>query len=128
MRRELLITGALFALSHSLSASAQVAEGDAESGADIFAIDCRTCHGGMIAPALRGVVGRPIASLSSYAGYSDALKAKGGETWTETNLDTFLTAPGEFAPGTLMIKTLPEATMRADVIAYLKSLPAPSAS
>lgn len=126
MRFELLILAVAAAL--SAPAMAQEAQGDAEAGAEIYAADCRTCHGGMIAPALRGVVGRQIASLPAYPGFSAALKTKSGQTWTEAALDAFLAAPADFAPGTLMSKSVPDAQMRADIIAYLKSLPPPAAS
>ena len=86
---------------------------------------CKGCHGVSIAPTLRGVVGRPIASVATFAGYSDGLKAKRAMSWTEANLDAFLTAPGTFAPGTLMTQTIPDAQVRADLIAYLALLPPP---
>jgi len=126
MHRELLILAAIAVL--STPALAQQAQGDADAGAEVFAADCRACHGGMIAPALRGVFGRQIATLPGYSGYSEALKAKTSQSWTEATLDTFLTAPADFAPGTLMSKSVPDAQMRADIIAYLKSLPPPTAS
>ena len=98
---------------------------DADAGADIYATDCRGCHAVSIAPTLRGVLNRPIASNSAFAGYSAALKAKSADTWTEANLDAFLSAPQTFAPGTLMAKAVPDAQQRADLIAYLASLPPP---
>lgn len=99
--------------------------GDADAGAEIYATDCRGCHAVSIAPTLRGVLNRPIASAAGFAGYSEALKAKSPETWTEASLDAFLTAPQTFAPGTLMVKATPDAQQRADLIAYLASLPPP---
>ncbi len=99
--------------------------GDADAGAEIYATDCRGCHAVSIAPTLRGVLNRPIASNSAFVGYSDALKAKSAETWTEASLDAFLTAPQTFAPGALMVKSTPDAQQRADLIAYLASLPPP---
>jgi cytochrome c len=74
---------------------------------------------------LRGVIGRPIASVAEFSGYSDGLKSKGAETWSAANLDAFLTAPAAFAPGTLMVKSLPDAQQRADVIAFIATLPPP---
>lgn len=112
------------------SAGAQVAPaptlaGDAEAGAELYSAECRGCHAVSIAPTLRGIIGRPIASVAAFTGYSDGLKSKSGETWSEANLDTFLTAPSVFAPGTLMVKALPDAQQRADVIAYIATLPPP---
>jgi cytochrome c len=98
---------------------------DAEAGAETYNSVCKGSHGVSIAPTLRGVVGRPIASVASFAGYSDALKAKSSMSWTETNLDAFLTAPATFAPGTLMTQTIADAQQRADLIAYLAMLPPP---
>lgn len=99
--------------------------GDAEAGAETYNTVCKGCHGVSIAPTLRGVVGRPIASVTSFAGYSDALKAKSSMSWSEANLDAFLTAPAAFAPGTLMTQAIADAQQRADLIAYLAMLPPP---
>jgi cytochrome c len=98
---------------------------DAEAGAETYTTVCKGCHGVSIAPTLRGVVGRPIASVVSFAGYSDALKSKSSMSWTEANLDAFLTDPARFAPGTLMTQTIADAQQRADLIAYLAMLPPP---
>ena len=98
--------------------------GDVKAGSEIYNAVCKGCHGVSIAPTLRGVVGRPIAS-TDFAGYSEGLKAKQAMTWTPENLDTFLTAPLEFAPGTLMVQTIPEPQKRANIIAFLEKLPPP---
>jgi cytochrome c len=98
---------------------------DEEAGADLYNSVCKGCHGVSIAPTLRGVVGRPIASVATFAGYSEGLKAKSSLTWTKENLDVFLTSPADFAPGTQMTQKIPEAQRRADIIAYLESLPPP---
>lgn len=98
---------------------------DPEAGAETYNTVCKGCHGVSIAPTLRGVVGRRIASVATFAGYSDALKARSAMSWTEANLEAFLTAPGAFAPGTLMTQTIPDAQQRADLIAYLTTLPPP---
>jgi cytochrome c len=118
-----LAAGALALVLAAASASDLVA--DPEAGAETYNSVCKGCHGVSIAPTLRGVVGRPIASVGSFAGYSDALKAKSSMTWTEANLDAFLTAPATFAPGTLMTQTITDAQQRADLIAYLAMLPPP---
>lgn len=119
----------------SASATAQVAPippaststlmGDAEAGAELYSTECRGCHSVSIAPTLRGVIGRPIASVAAFTGYSDGLKAKSSEIWSEANLDSFLTAPSAFAPGTLMVKAFADPQQRADVIAYIATLPPP---
>lgn len=101
--------------------------GDAEAGGEVYAAQCKGCHTVSIAPTLRGVAERPIASVADFGGYSPALKAKAGESWTPRNLDAFLAAPGAFAPGTRMVLSIPDPQVRADVIAYLRTLPPPRA-
>lgn len=108
-----------------VASSASDIVGDPEAGAETYTTVCKGCHGVSIAPTLRGVIGRPIASVATFAGYSDALKTKSSMTWTQANLDAFLTEPAAFAPGTLMTQTIADAQRRADLIAYLASLPPP---
>jgi cytochrome c len=98
--------------------------GDADAGAELYSSVCKECHGVSLAPTLRGVVGRPIASVESFD-YSDALMAKKSMTWTEANLNAFLSSPADFAPGTQMTKSIKDAQFRADIIAYLATLPPP---
>ena len=115
----LLIGGAVASAQETLPA------GDVEAGAEVYAAQCKGCHTVSIAPTLRGVADRRIAGVSTFAGYSDGLKAKAGETWTAANLDAFLAAPATFAPGTRMVMAMPDPQIRADVIAYIRSLPPP---
>lgn len=110
----------------SAAGSGSAIAGDANAGAEIFDSVCEECHGAAAtAPTLRGVIGRPFASIESFDGYSDALKAKKSLTWTPANLDLFLKSPKDFVPGTLMYKRVPDAKDRADIIAFLASLPPP---
>jgi cytochrome c len=102
--------------------AARAEEGDPDAGADLYDSVCKGCHGVNIGPTLRGVVGRRIASVESFMGYSDALKSLKDRTWTPELLDKFLQAPAELAPGTLMTQVVPEAQTRADLIAYLATL------
>jgi cytochrome c len=102
--------------------------GDADAGAETYATQCKGCHTVSIAPTLRGVADRPIASVADFGGYSPGLKARSAETWTAKNLDAFLTAPQAFAPGTRMVMAVPDAQARADVIAYIRALPPPRMS
>jgi cytochrome c len=99
-----------------------------QHGAEV-AKQCQACHnfqegqGAKIGPDLYGVVGRPIASVPGF-NYSTALKAKGG-TWDFDTLNTWLTKPSAFAPGTAMtFAGLSNEKQRADVIDYLDSLSA----
>jgi cytochrome c len=65
--------------------------------------------------------------------FSAGMKAKGG-TWTDEDLNQFLTNPKAFVPGTAMgFAGIPKESERADVIAYLHTLadnpvPLPTAS
>lgn len=102
------------------------ASGDAERGEQLFEATCAECHGAAAtAPTLRGVIGRPIASVANYYGYSEALKSKSSLTWTKENLDAYLKSPTDFAPGNLMYREYPDAQFRADIIAFLETLPPP---
>lgn len=97
--------------------------GDEEAGAELYAAQCRGCHTVSIAPTLRGVADRPIASVSGFGGYSEGLKARSSEAWTVENLEAFLAAPTTFAPGTRMVMAVPDPQARADLIAYIRTLP-----
>ena len=97
-------------------------EGDPDAGAELYNSVCKGCHGVNIGPTLRGVVGRRIASVEAFQGYSAALKALNDRTWTPELLDKFLQGPAELAPGTLMTQVVPQAQTRADLIAYLATL------
>jgi cytochrome c2 len=97
-------------------------------GADGPLKDCVVCHsvetGGplRVAPPLHGIVGARKARYEWYA-YSDALRKAGG-TWTEADLDKFLTSPSKFVPGTTKtILGYSDAKKRADIIAALKNAP-----
>jgi cytochrome c len=138
-RTVLLLAGILFAASAILAWNARAQSsagaanttetaisGDANAGAELFDSVCEECHGAAAtAPTLRGIIGRPAASIESFDGYSEALKAKKSLNWTPANLNLFLKSPKDFVPGTLMYKTVPDEKDRADIIAYLASLPPP---
>jgi cytochrome c len=109
-----------------LSGSA-FAAGDAEKGKQVFK-KCGMCHQigpdakSLVGPPLTGVVGRKAASVPDFT-YSPGLKklADSGLTWTDANLDKYLTDPKAMVPGSPMALALPDAADRADVIAYLKT-------
>jgi len=93
---------------------------------------CQSCHNfgegepSKQGPHLYGVVGRPEGAIEDFA-YSDGLKAHNaeGDIWTYENLNTFITAPKAYVPGTKMgfagVKSPEE---RADILAYLQTLSA----
>lgn len=101
-----------------------LAAADPAAGEKVFA-KCKACHkvdgANATGPHLDGVVGRPVASVEGF-GYSDGMKAHGGN-WTPEELSHFLTNPKADVAGTKMsFAGLPKVTDRANVIAYLQSL------
>ena len=102
------------------SPSLALGAGDAAVGQDLFLDRCAMCHvaeGGGQGPSLKGVYGRKAATAPGFA-YSAALKAS-GVTWTGPELDRFLTNPARAVPGTAMPIAVPDARIRADLIAFL---------
>jgi len=102
-----------------------LASADTKKG-ESSAKKCAACHTfgkgepNRVGPNLYGVVGRPKGTEGGFT-YSDAMKSKGGN-WSIDDLNTFLTAPQKYVPGTKMsFAGLPKASERADVIAYLNT-------
>lgn len=97
--------------------------GDAEHGKAIYQQVCAACHSteyNGVGPAHKNVFGRRAGTQPNYA-YSPALAAS-GVTWTDSNLNRWLTNPEAMVPGQKMGISVPSAEDRADVIGYLKSL------
>lgn len=100
------------------------AAGDIEAGHVSYQMRCAACHSvdfNGVGPAHRSVLGRNAAEVPGFGGYSKALKAS-GIVWMEPNLDRWLTDPETMVPGQAMGVNVPESIVRADLIAYLKSL------
>ena len=118
------------ALAAGTFASAQSAPpaGDPSKGKQVFAI-CTGCHvlagPSFTAPALAGVVGRKAGTAPGFD-YTKALSGS-GLVWNAETLDRFLADPSKAVPGTAMFSNVPDAQDRADVIAYLKTVPAQAA-
>jgi cytochrome c len=100
---------------------------DAAAGQRVFN-QCRACHtideGGRngVGPNLHGVFGRRAASVEGFR-YSPNMRelAEGGLTWTEENLDKYLTNPKSLVPrGSMAFAGIRNDQQRKDLIAYLK--------
>ncbi len=100
--------------------------GDAVKGKRVFAA-CMTCHAvqegrNNVGPSLYGIVGRTSGSIEGFK-YS-AANQDSDIVWTEENLFAYLENPQAYIPGTIMAYPgLRSPQDRADVIAYLKSVP-----
>jgi alcohol dehydrogenase (cytochrome c) len=101
------------------------AQGSAEAGKKVFETQCSSCHtttaGAQgFGPSLAAVLERRAGTLAGYH-YSTAM-ASSGLVWDATTLDSFLSSSTAKVPGTAMSVSLPKASDRADVIAYLATL------
>ena len=70
---------------------------------------------------LKGVVGRKAGTGDKGFEYSSGLKGS-GLTWTTANLAKFLANPSGLVSGTTMPISLPSASDRNDITAYLATL------
>jgi len=102
----------------TLFSSASAAEGE-----KVFK-KCVACHsiaesgGNKIGPALWGVLGRKVGSVSDYK-YSKAMSAY-GKNWSFEEMDGFLTNPKNWIKGTKMsFAGLKKAEDRAAIILYM---------
>jgi cytochrome c len=100
--------------------------GDATKGAALFTANCAACHNAVKSggdgqgPNLYGVFGRKAGSEAGFP-YSAGF-AKANFNWDEAHLDSWLTKPTSVIPGSYMMYQQPDPQIRADIIAYLKSL------
>jgi cytochrome c len=96
----------------------------------LIANSCAACHhleksqagNRRQGPPLWGIVGRPKAAVTDYV-YSDAMKTAGG-IWSYDDLNSFLTDPRAYLPGTKMegLQGVATPERRADLIRYLRDL------
>src|SRR5690349_4234727 len=98
---------------------------DVGAGQEIYQTQCSPCHSNQagvngIGPSLAGVAGRKAGSLPGFH-FTPALQGS-GLTWTADNFIQFLGDPSKLVPGTAMTVTVPDATGRANLFAYLATL------
>jgi nitrite reductase (NO-forming) len=111
--------------------SAAAPAGNLQAGRQVYR-KCQACHSlepgkNSLGPSLAGIVGKKAAADPSY-NYSSAMRGA-NLTWDLKTLDAYLLDPQKVLPGNKMpfpgLKTDNE---RQDVLAYLASIGAPSAS
>lgn len=78
---------------------------ETESGQLVFNNNCRTCHSmdkgdHRLGPSLHNIVGKKAGSSDGY-GFSPSLQ-NSNITWTEDNLNKFITDPDALVPGNQM--------------------------
>jgi cytochrome c len=96
---------------------------DNNPGKQIFEKRCTGCHAldnEKVGPRVRGVYGRPAASLASFP-YSKVLR-KSGITWDSGTLDKWLTDTDNFIPDNDMAFRVANPEERAAIIGYLKEI------
>ena len=96
---------------------------DPNTGKDLFLRRCSGCHSldtDKEGPRLRGVFGRKAGSVAGFQ-YSDELR-KSGILWDEATLGRWLEDTQRVVPANDMEFRVINATERAALIAYLKSL------
>ena len=118
-----VVSGAILAAALVLAtAGAARADGDAARGEKRFE-ECATCHTlqrgvNNVGPSLYGIIDRKAGEIADFR-YSPAMK-RSGLTWTSQTLDTFIADPQKEVPGNRMpFAGMPDASDRADLIAYL---------
>ena len=120
-----LRTAAIILSAMAFSTGAQAA--DIEAGMKVFK-KCKACHNvdkekNKVGPHLIGVVDRAAGAVEGYK-YSAAMSMASGN-WTYENLNRYLARPAEAVPGTKMdYAGIENARMRADVLAFLRTLAA----
>lgn len=123
------IPSGFFALTFGLLAAAEssgaLAAGDPVAGKAAFADQCSSCHTidpktNGFGPSLSGVVGRHAGAVADFA-YSQAM-ASSKLVWQPADIDAFLTSTTGKVPGTSMPVAIPDAALRANIIAYLSTL------
>jgi cytochrome c len=122
MLKLLIVSGSLAMI---VVSAPVMADGDTAKGEMIFQ-RCVSCHSDTSAgqnkgPSLKGIVGRPVASVPGY-NYSEPMKLFAHEhaVWDVETLDMFLKSPLDAVKGTkMMTAPVRRDSERADLIAFL---------
>ncbi len=133
MRRLVLDVRALLALGLLLVSACQASvDGDAKKGKVAFTVKCALCHQvgegakPLIGPPLNGIVGHKAGAFPGFA-YTPGFKENFADTtWSDKNIDPWIADPKALVPTSpmaLAFAGIPEAAERADIIAYLKTIP-----
>src|SRR4030095_5884567 len=127
------IASLLFAAGATMATAQNNPAGNAARGDQFFQTSCALCHSSSLGPGntvvikqgptLVGVMGRK-AGTSPHFGFTQALKDS-GLVWNAETLDLYLANPTTAVPSTSMSVTVPDASDRADVTAYLATLIVP---
>ena len=126
VQRTGFVLGVAFALSAlAVTAPHAVAAGDPKAGQAVFSSRCGACHTtqagqNKVGPSLSGIAGSKAGTVPGY-NFSPAMK-NANVTWDDAALDKFLANPAGFVHGTKMFVSLPGASDRQNVIAYLNTL------
>ena len=101
------------------------------SGAADFASRCGGCHSAQpgkngVGPSLAGIYGSTSGNVPGYT-FSPEMK-NANIVWDNQNLDKFLQNPAGLVHGTKMFVSVPDATTRQKIIAYLQGLKPQAAS
>lgn len=118
--------GFVLLVAAGLASGQCLAAGDAVRGEGLYESRCGACHSieaNRVGPMHRGVFGRKAGAIEGFP-YSAAVR-KSKVVWNEQTLDRWLANPEAFIPGQRMGYQVPDATDRADVIAYLRKASAP---
>lgn len=106
---------------------AKIGAGNPDSGKTTFQ-KCAACHSAekgaanKVGPNLWNVIGRKKAGKEDFAGYSAAMKGKGGD-WTFEDLAAFLHNPAAAVSGTKMVfPGVKDDGALADLLAYMRTL------
>ncbi len=101
--------------------------GDPVKGERLFRAQCATCHSphpglNLIGPSLAGVHGRAYGAAPGYR-YTGATP-DAAVVWDDATLDKYIADPKSVLPhGTRLYAGLRDPAQRADIVAYLQTLP-----